>query len=718
MMQHPLCLFVLDATPSMFISPGGGENVNSGEDPNYLIAELYSRYSTIVKRTCGAILISDPKVRCQDAIQTTWENLYKATLKDPIEIARLMDSQEIKPFITQIARHASIDILRRDRFLPLAHAVNWEGMNESTDTPMLEDYLPEDRPSALLFHTRLEFDEIYRCVRVLLPKLQCQVLTFAIEGKSTEEISDILKIRANRVRKILEEVHGITKRMDRALRMLRGCLSTRQWQILFQALRGRQGRQIAQSMGISGSVVSRELKQIRKIFMSLLHGPWDDGGGRMKKATADNGVNSRSQEGGHSPLAADEGGLASALLQLPAFRELGLEGTEQECQSGDSDDQGDIRLLVKCLLRLPAFQEEEEGGDDSTGGSDQTDEADGAECDPLEGQHHAECQESIPWHLPVLLTRSIPGKQEALPTSKPAIYIVGRTAYGKSSLLNHLMLREITDNLPIPEPAQTMGDAAEREEKEAPQAPLSLSPEKPETDNLLFGMTRARQEYATMLPDQSRHQGAYILIDIGDDSNGDVVPAGTSSTRISSIWLWLNTCLGRLKIVDIGNTGVASAALSRLGWCVAVVAMTIWRLAYRTHTGKQHAITWRTHKKWWHNDPVPERAEREPGLPLTIGRPGGGATVQQTWGSIMQLPGLQWLYSRTTLRQGKKCECGKTPAVCSASYRHAHRWQPLALLRRIGADMVYDLRGQHLAMHFTTVMQGKLKNALTVAALS
>lgn len=146
--------------------------------------ELYTDYFQAVWGFCNTYL--KDREQAMDATQETFFKLYK----------RLDDSytkRNAVAFIYITAKNICMDILRRNKF-------------KTEDAKQLKDELPSEDS----FLEEIATQEIIRCVHSAINQLSgrsLEIATFALEGKSNPEITDVLGLSLNSVKSLKKEMY-------------------------------------------------------------------------------------------------------------------------------------------------------------------------------------------------------------------------------------------------------------------------------------------------------------------------------------------------------------------------------------------------------------------------------------------------------------------------------------------------------------------------------
>jgi len=291
-------------------------------------------YSKLVHAAISSALNHDLSFLSPDAYQETFANVLKAVRKT------LLDNVTYpKSWIYRIAQNTAVTQLREyKKFVPKD-----------------EGFYNVDRTNQFV-----NIDIAYNRMLVILPKRGIylrlrEVLRYIVDCKKSKDISDILGVSESTISKDIKRLSRIIKRIEISYEKLERDFSERQRQILRYAIDGKQNREIAQLIGISEPLVSKELQAIRTILEIWLSGPDDDGTGggsvssrrkRPKSPQRNTPYKSRS----------DIRPFISSLLALPAFRDVpGLNYTDTDL-SRQGKQSFPLRLLAQALLHLPALE--------------------------------------------------------------------------------------------------------------------------------------------------------------------------------------------------------------------------------------------------------------------------------------------------------------------------------------------------------------------------
>ena len=291
-------------------------------------------YSNLVHSAISSALNHDLSFLSPDAYQETFFNVLKAVRKTPLD-----NITYPKSWVYRIARNAAFTQLREyKKFVPKN-----EGFYDVVRTNQFAD-----------------IDIAYNRMLVILPKRGIylrlrEVLRHVIDCKKSKDISDILGVSESTISKDIKRLSRIIKRIEISYEKLERDFSERQQQILRYAIDGKQNREIAQLIGISEPLVSKELQAIRTMLEIWLSGPDDDGTGggsvssRRKRPKSPHRNTLYKSRSNTRPL-------ISSLLALPAFRDVpSLNYTDTDL-SRQGKQSFPLRLLARALLRLPALE--------------------------------------------------------------------------------------------------------------------------------------------------------------------------------------------------------------------------------------------------------------------------------------------------------------------------------------------------------------------------
>ena len=213
----------------------GGELPNSAN----FFESLYtnSDYRNLVRAVGYKTLGGSFNFLLEDVCQETWRKVWEAYEKETFQEIR-----DHRPWLATIARYTSLDHIRQQSFYDL-------------------DYFPKFEEKLYTIHSndsRIDIERTYQRLIVLLPKHGMyqrlrEVLKHVVQGKRVKEIAEILNIAESIISKDVRRLGRIIGRIEQTYTNLVSNLSELQQQILRYAIDGKQGKEIAQLLGISPS---------------------------------------------------------------------------------------------------------------------------------------------------------------------------------------------------------------------------------------------------------------------------------------------------------------------------------------------------------------------------------------------------------------------------------------------------------------------------------
>jgi len=201
-----------------------------------------------------------------DAVQDTWLKIQTSLESKTGEVSH------VHAWLKKIAHNTAIDCYRRRQ--PLALLEHYNDISDNGHTIDHVDF-------------RIDVDRAYRRLMVLLPKTargqrQRAILHYVVAGNRSREIAQLLGISESLVSKTVKQLGNMVRGIEQAYGHLTRRLSERQRRILHLAEEGKQGHNIALRLGLSDSLVTKELQHIRKELEALLHTPQANGGGNTR----------------------------------------------------------------------------------------------------------------------------------------------------------------------------------------------------------------------------------------------------------------------------------------------------------------------------------------------------------------------------------------------------------------------------------------------------
>lgn len=148
--------------------------------------------------------------------------------------------------------------------------------------------LPSPHVSSRPIDSMMDIERTYQQLLVLLPttemgRRQRQILRHAMEGKGLNEIAQLLGISASLVSKDTRKLSWMLRRIEQVYARLMTRLSERQRRILLSAIEGKRGKEIARRLNISNAGVTAELQHIRRELAQLCDSPGEGSKGEVKR---------------------------------------------------------------------------------------------------------------------------------------------------------------------------------------------------------------------------------------------------------------------------------------------------------------------------------------------------------------------------------------------------------------------------------------------------
>lgn len=172
------------------------------ESQEEALSELYDRYNRLVY-SLAIYILGDPLIAeevTQDVFVRIWENASSYQ----------MERAQVSTWLTSIARHRAIDMLRRRGVRPEGHSVTWDDLN-LTDVPKLDGRSPEETTDSILLRERVQ-----QAIKTLPSEQQAALKLAFFYGYSHSQIAEQLG----------EPLGTIKTRIRMALQKLRNILLT------------------------------------------------------------------------------------------------------------------------------------------------------------------------------------------------------------------------------------------------------------------------------------------------------------------------------------------------------------------------------------------------------------------------------------------------------------------------------------------------------------
>lgn len=166
------------------------------------LSELYDRYNRLVY-SLAIYILEDPQTAeevTQDVFVRIWENAGSYR----------MERAQVSTWLTSIARHRAIDVLRRQGVRPEGHSVTWDDLIPA-EVPKLDGGNPEDAADQSLLR-----DRVQQAIRALPAEQQAALKLAYFYGYSHSQIAAQLG----------EPLGTIKTRIRMAMQKLRGILVT------------------------------------------------------------------------------------------------------------------------------------------------------------------------------------------------------------------------------------------------------------------------------------------------------------------------------------------------------------------------------------------------------------------------------------------------------------------------------------------------------------
>jgi RNA polymerase sigma-70 factor (ECF subfamily) len=167
--------------------------------------------SELVRRHLGAVLslcvrITGDRAAAEDAAQEAFVKAWR-------NLKRYDEEKPFRPWMLQIARNASLDLLRKRRATPFS------ALSGADDAPKFEDSLEDDAPLPDEVFERARIGEEVSDALGKLPERDRSVLSLRYEdGLSFDEIAEVMKAPMNTVkswhRRALAKMRALLVRRD------------------------------------------------------------------------------------------------------------------------------------------------------------------------------------------------------------------------------------------------------------------------------------------------------------------------------------------------------------------------------------------------------------------------------------------------------------------------------------------------------------------------
>lgn len=163
------------------------------------LSELYDRYNRLVY-SLAIYILGDPQTAeevTQDVFVRIWENASSYR----------MERAQVSTWLTSIARHRAIDVLRRQGVRPEGHSVTWDDLNPA-EMPKLDGRNPEDSADQSLLRERVQ-----QAIRILPEEQQAALKLAFFYGYShsqiAEHLGEPLGTIKTRIRMAMQKLRGI-----------------------------------------------------------------------------------------------------------------------------------------------------------------------------------------------------------------------------------------------------------------------------------------------------------------------------------------------------------------------------------------------------------------------------------------------------------------------------------------------------------------------------
>lgn len=166
------------------------------------LSKLYDRYNRLVY-SLAIYILEDPQTAeevTQDVFVRIWENAGSYR----------MERAQVSTWLTSIARHRAIDVLRRQGVRPEGYSVTWDDLIPA-EVPKLDGGNPEDAADQSLLR-----DRVQQAIRALPAEQQAALKLAFFYGYSHSQIAAQLG----------EPLGTIKTRIRMAMQKLRGILLT------------------------------------------------------------------------------------------------------------------------------------------------------------------------------------------------------------------------------------------------------------------------------------------------------------------------------------------------------------------------------------------------------------------------------------------------------------------------------------------------------------
>ncbi len=163
------------------------------------LSELYDRYNRLVY-SLALYILDDPQAAeevTQDVFVRIWENAGSYRI----------ERAQVSTWLTSIARHRAIDVLRRRGVRPEGHSVTWDDLNLA-QVPKLDGRNPEETTDQILLRERV------RQAIHTLPTDQQVALKLAFfygysHSQIAEQLGEPLGTVKTRIRMAMQKLRGV-----------------------------------------------------------------------------------------------------------------------------------------------------------------------------------------------------------------------------------------------------------------------------------------------------------------------------------------------------------------------------------------------------------------------------------------------------------------------------------------------------------------------------
>lgn len=163
------------------------------------LSKLYDRYNRLVY-SLAIYILEDPQTAeevTQDVFVRIWENAGSYR----------MERAQVSTWLTSIARHRAIDVLRRQGVRPEGHSVTWDDLIPA-EVPKLDGRNPEDAADQSLLR-----DRVQQAIRALPAEQQAALKLAFFYGYSHSQIAvqlgEPLGTIKTRIRMAMQKLRGI-----------------------------------------------------------------------------------------------------------------------------------------------------------------------------------------------------------------------------------------------------------------------------------------------------------------------------------------------------------------------------------------------------------------------------------------------------------------------------------------------------------------------------